>query len=268
MSQPQYLQPCCRVWSLALLFVSLVCLGGCVQQSPMVALGLQPAIQAQSHTRLRFPAHTPVLIRFDSSQAPEAWAVAAHQGVALHFPKAQRQQTASHGLEWFVRWPYVEPPTVHLAKQVEPAQEAALGHSLTQAESMSMEGEQSAGKWYSLGGAKHRLVGVKRQLGQQLGKVTDRLPNPLFWRRGDAAAGESGSLPARVRGLAQVVVSDRNNGKILALADVQIDQSILLRLASEPRDQINPAQRHASNERQIAKAFAALASSLVASGDS
>lgn len=254
---------CWRYPRFAVLLVSLVMLNACMQQSPLVALGIQPGIQADSHTRLRFPAHTPVLIRFDATQAPEAWAVAAHQGVARYFPKAQRQQTPSHGLEWFVRWPYVEPPKPLASPQAN-SQLAVESSRPTLSQSVDPTEAPQSATWYSLNRTKQRLSGAKRRLGG----LTERLPSPMFWRRdkSEGAAGEP--LPARVRGLAQVVVSDRNNGKILALADVQIDQSILVRLATEPRDQINPSQRRASNERQIAKAFAALAASLVASGDS
>lgn len=244
----------------------LCVLNACMHQSPLVALGLESGIKADSHTRLRFPAHTPVLIRFDSTQAPEAWAVAAHQGVAMHFPKAQRQQTLGHGLEWFVRWPYVEPrpekqprrltpevevpakATLHLSAVVEPSEQHPVG----------------TGAWYSLAGAKTRLTGAKRRLGN----LAERLPSPMFWRRDESEVEASEPLPAPIRGLAQVVVSDRNNGKVLALADVEIDQSMLLRLANKSRRQMDANQRRASNERQIAKAFAALAASLVASGDS
>jgi hypothetical protein len=263
MSQPQFQsqfysqfngrKPWWRYPKFAVLLVSLVLLNACMQQSPLIALGLQSGIKADSHTRLRFPAHTPVLIRFDATQAPEAWAVAAHQGVALHFPKAQRQQTPSHGLEWFIRWPYVEPP-----------QQAPQNSKSRPSEPPNSQLSAESSAWYSLNRTKQRLTGAK----QRVGELTEWLPSPLFWRRDKSERGGGEPLPAHVRGLAQVVVSDRNNGKILALADVQIDQSILVRLASAPRDQINPSQRRTSNERQIAKAFAALAASLVASGDS
>lgn len=275
MFQPQFpftwtpIQPA-LVWRSALrlviVVVGLSSLNACMHQSPLVALGLEPGIKADSHTRLRFPAHTPVLIRFDSTQAPEAWAAAAHQGVAMHFPKAQRQQTLGHGLEWFVRWPYVEPRPEKQPRQVTPPVEvrARTTLHLSAAVEPSEQHPVQTGAWYTLASAKQRLTGAKRQLGN----LAERLPSPMFWRRdeSDVEAGEP--LPERVRGLAQVVVSDRNNGKVLALADVEIDQSMLWQLASKSRGQVDASQRRASNERQIAQAFSALAASLVASGDS
>lgn len=249
----------------AFVLVGLCLLNACIHQSPLVALGLESGIRADSHTRLRFPAHTPVLIRFDSTQAPEAWAVAAHQGVAMHFPKAQRQQTLGHGLEWFVRWPYVEPRAQKEPMQVKPEVEVPVAtiHLSAAAEPVERHSVKTDA-WYSLAGAKNRLTGAKRRFG----KLAERLPSPLFWRRDESQIEASEPLPAPVRGLAQVVVSDRNNGKVLALADVEIDQSVLLRLANKSRGKLDASQRHANNERQIAKAFAALAASLVASGDS
>ncbi len=245
--------------------LGLCLLNACMHQSPLVALGVESGIKANSHTRLRFPAHTPVLIRFDSTQAPEAWAVAAHQGVAMHFPKAQRQQALSHGLEWFVRWPYVEPPPNREPVLVTPTvQETAATLHLSAGVESAEQHPVQTGVWYSLAGAKARLTGAKRRLGN----LAERLPSPLFWRRDKLQVDTSEPLPPTVRGLAQVVVSDRNNGKVLALADVEIDRSMLLQLLSKSRQRVDASQRRASNERQIAKAFSALAASLVASGDS
>ena len=239
------------------LVVGLLMSAGCAVNPGLQHAGMQLGLASGSHTqsqaRLKFPAQTPVLLRFANSTVPASWAEAAHAGVLMYFPRAQRQQSESAGLQWLVRWPELP---------LAPATPA--NPAIKEPNDIGRPGPKS-----QLGKVKHSLA--------QMGAAAGRWLRPGQWRRG-AQEEEPETVSGRAmaaapigepaaRGIVLIVVSDQASGKILAQAEVKIHRSYLARLAHRGR-KAQQDQQARRNQAAIGSAFADLAANLVASGHS
>ncbi len=255
-----------RWWIRQLLYCVLaVSTLGCAVNPQLKQLGLNSGVlsgvQAASTARLKFPSRGTVLLRFTDTDVPAAWAEAAHAGVLMHFPLAQRQQAKPGGLQWLVRWPQLP---ANSDVWDEPAAVATKGSAAGQS------AEAGANR-----GFRNRLG----RLGQRVAKVGARWLQPSQWRRDStnrvpmdqAGSNELGSQPLAptpvAAGIVHVVVSDQISGQILAQAEVQIHRSMLAEYLASRRGE-SPERQARYNRQVIGAAFAQLASNIVASGRS